>query len=549
MKKIIVFLLQLISISLLGQNKQPNVLFVIFDDLNDFPEPFGGNSQSITPNMDRLSQMGVTFVNAASNAPLSAPSRASLLSGLYPSTTGYFDAAYANELRWKWRQFPALRDAKTMMEHFRDNGYNVYGTGKIFHNGEEDWRVWMDETGKMQFGHFPSWGPFAWDGKKPFVPYETGHVAAVRIPHSSYPDIWYLSFFTSLDDVPNVPPDTINGTPGYKGWYELGQSFKYISEDDRDLMADEKNAEYIKGLLTKKHDKPFMICMGVNRPHEPYLAPKKYFDMFPLDKVKVAYMPEDDLSDCAPDMVNNYVQMTSKAEYYKLVKERYTMERWMQAYLACIAFADDQFGKVLTALENSPYADNTIIVLTSDNGYHTGEKSRIYKHSVWEESARIPLIIAGPGFSSGKKCFKPVSHIDIFPTLIDACDLPQRPNKGLPLDGYSMKPLLLDPENGRWKGPDVSLSMVCWPGNVNTFDSEYHFTVRSERYRYILSNQGYEELYDHEVDPNEWKNLVSDKKYRDVKNTMRKQMEDIVNIQETKVMMKKLIANEKKSIK
>jgi arylsulfatase A-like enzyme len=195
--------------------------------------------------------------------------------------------------------------------------------------------------------------------------------------------------------------------------------------------------------------------------------------------------------------------------------------KWLQSYLACIDFVDEQIGKVLSALEASPYADNTIIVFTSDNGYHMGEKEYIFKDSLWEEADQIPLIIAAPDVTpSNRVCARPISLIDLYPTLIDLCDLPRDPHAathGYPLQGHSLRPLLEDPAEGEWSGPPVALTSVRG-------DTGIHHSVRAARYRYTLCQNGEEELYDHDADPYEWRNLAGDVRYTAVKSELRSQM-------------------------
>jgi arylsulfatase A-like enzyme len=186
-----------------------------------------------------------------------------------------------------------------------------------------------------------------------------------------------------------------------------------------------------------------------------------------------------------------------------------------------VAFADDQIGKVLDALDASPYADNTLVIITSDHGYHMGEKEYLFKYSPWEESARVPLVIAGPGVAENKECVVPVSLLDIYPTLVDAAGLVPLHK----LDGHSLRPLLEKPGAGEWTGPLVSLTAIGskLPVKKNTPASakDQHFSIRSERYRYIRCRNGEEELYDHRNDPNEWENLAKHREYVTVLETMR----------------------------
>ena len=201
-------------------------------------------------------------------------------------------------------------------------------------------------------------------------------------------------------------------------------------------------------------------------------------------------------------------------------------KRWIQAYLACVAFVDDQVGKVLAALEASPYAKNTIVIVTSDHGFHMGEKDYLFKDSAWEESCRVPLVVYAPGVTQpGTRCNHPVSLIDLYPTLIDLCGLSKNPNadtNGYPLDGHSIRPFLKNPHRGHWKGPPVALSVIGgWGRTLN-------FSVRSRDWRYVLCENGEEELYDHTSDPHEWTNLAKDPEYAQTKKKLQKQLLKLV---------------------
>ncbi|MDZ7723278.1 MAG: sulfatase-like hydrolase/transferase [candidate division KSB1 bacterium] len=282
---------------LMTAGRPKNVLFIICDDLNDSLENLGGHPQAVTPNLDRLMQKSVRFTNAHSNDPICGPSRASFLTGIYPHKSGYF--GYKQQQN-HWRKNPVLKGAKTFMEHFGANGYDVYGTGKIFHNGHEDWSVWKEDDG---FGIEPTFGPVAWDGS--FKRGTHDHDLGLALPSVSKdcpdgPQKWrWTSSFGSLADVPAYPPEPEKGIPGYKGWICFGKPFHYDGPDDRDLMPDELNAQWASAILDKKHDNPFMLCVGMNRPHSCWHAPQKYFDMHPLESIQLPPFLENDLEDCA----------------------------------------------------------------------------------------------------------------------------------------------------------------------------------------------------------------------------------------------------------
>ena len=521
--------------------KRPNVLFIICDDLNDWVEDLGGHPQAHTPNIDRLMSSGVSFTNAFSNNPVCGPSRTSFLTGIYPHNSGYF-GYNQNAKGMEFRNFAKLKNAKTMMEHFYDNGYNVYGTGKVFHNGHEDWSVWQGyDEGEKYFGIEPTFGPLAWNGS-----YKKGtHDHAIGLPHPQIlpdPDSYkhWGNSFASLANIPEYPPEPEKSIPGYKGWICFGEPFHYNGPADRDLTPDELNAEYAGKILKKDHARPFFLTVGFNRPHTPLHAPKKYFDMFPLDKVKMPKIKEDDLLDCA-DALWNPIQTWNDNGFkkYDFLTEHpkpEMLKKWVRAYLACIAFVDDQIGKLLSTLKDSKYADDTIVVFTSDHGYHEGEKEWVFKASLWEESSRVPFVIDHPGLKNpGADVSHPISLIDIYPTLIDMCNLPQNPNENtnqMPLDGYSLTPFLADPDTEDWPGPDIALISVASDTRLDSGEAgkpeDQFYAARSARYRYILCPNGEEELYDHKNDPYEWHNLADDSKYRNVKKQLNEQLKALV---------------------
>ena len=510
------------------QAEPPNVLFIICDDLNDSIEGLGGHPQAKTPNLDKFRRASVQFTNAHSNDPICGPSRASLLTGIYPHESGYFGY---NQQQNRWRDNPTLKDAQTFMEHFAANGYKVYGSGKIFHNDHEDWSVW-----KNGFGIKPTFGPVAWDGNFwKESPVRGTHDHDMGLAHPAVtedcPEIdkklrWYNSF-GSLADVPEYPPIPEKDVPGFKGWMCFGKPFRYVSENNRDLMPDELNAQYAAKILEEKHKNPFLLCVGMNRPHTPLHAPQKYFDMHPLEEIELPPHLENDLADCAEALRSPSTTWTTDTgfEKFDLVKKCNNWKEWVQAYLACVSFVDDQIGKILQSLENSSYAENTMVIITSDHGYHMGEKEYIFKNTLWEESSRVPLFVKAPGTTKSASCNHPVSLIDLYPTMCDACDISEDPNikgNGKALDGYSLLPFLENPERNDWDGPEVALTAVGsndplepnQPGEAG----RQHYAIRSIRYRYILCNNGEEELYDHKNDPHEWHNLADDPKYLQIKN-------------------------------
>lgn len=263
-----------------------------------------------------------------------------------------------------------------------------------------------------------------------------------------------------------------------------------------------------------------MLALGFMKPHTPLNAPRKYFDMFPEGALELPPFLAGDLDDCARALVEH--RPYGFLMYDLVMKGGEALwKQWLQAYLACVAFLDEQVGLVLDALAESPYRDNTIVVFTSDNGYHLGEKEYIFKDSLWEESSQIPLIVRAPGVAQKNTvCRTPVSLIDLYPTLTDLCDLPCQPHAdthGCPLDGHTLRPLLADPARGEWEGPPVALTSVRG-------DTGIHHSVRSLTHRYTLCGNGEEELYDHCTDPHEWHNLAGESQHDRTKQELREGM-------------------------
>ena len=307
------------------------------------------------------------------------------------------------------------------------------------------------------------------------------------------------------------------GSRGYK-------EFKYNSEEDRDLTPDEINAKWaenkINQLAESNTDSPFFLAVGFVRPHTPLIAPKKYFDMYPLEDLQLANILENDKDDTyfhMEDQFETKERRTRSIESYQNLIKSYDdpkegLRRFTQAYLACVSAVDDNIGQVVDAIDNSKFKDNTIIVLVSDHGWTMGEKDHLYKNSLWEESTRIPMTIRVPGMTKpNSKVNHPVSLIDVYPTLLDLAGIDNntiKNEKGKPLDGYSLKPFLLDPKTKKWDGPEAALTVVYSSDKNKNKPANHHYSVRTKDWRYIIYESGKEELYHNEKDPKEWDNLV-----------------------------------------
>jgi arylsulfatase A-like enzyme len=512
---------------------KPNVLMIVLDDLNDYPGVMGGHPQAKTPNMDRLAKQGVLFKNAHANVAVCSPSRASFMTGVHPTTSGCW--GFGN-----WMDNEMLINSKTLGEYAMDNGYLALQTSKVLHNSKPS--MWSEK------GIYPDYGPLAYNGKKtcrhPSCPEGMEELGALD------------ATFAPLSDVPSVPAS--GDAPGYAGWWNAkwgqGSPFRYESEEDRDLMTDEKSAEWvvkkIKQLEASGGETPFFMGVGIIRPHTPLVVPKKYFDMFPLEEVVLPTIKPDDMADVpwGHDSRGHKAFLGLKSGY---ADPEEGLRRHTQAYLACVAFADEMVGRVLEALEKSRFADNTIVLLFGDHGYHMGEKDSLWKYNLWEQTTRIPLIIKDPRIRStaGGVVEEAVSLIDIFPTITDLCNWsgPTAKNeKGAPgLDGYSLRPFLENPATVDWDGPGAALSVVAsWE---STRPADQHLSIRTKDWRYTRYHGIGEELYDHRNDPYEWNNLASNPEYAEIKARLGRQLDSMIRETAPKTESAKKAAPEKSS--
>ena len=449
-----------------GQDKaRPNVLFISVDDLNDWIEPLGGHPQAKTPNFTRLARRSVCFTKAYCPSPGCNPSRTAVMTGLAPYTSG----VYSNYQDWR----EVIRKPKTLGAYFRDNGYYSAGAGKIFHYHMVDPTGWDDY----------------WPSQKQNMPREV------------FPDFTKSSLVTAA--LPR--PKTMN-MPTFKHMYGM---FDWSAVEGGDeAMGDFKSVDYVLKQLDKKRDKPFFLACGIYRPHLPWYAPKKYFDMFPIESIQLPNARKDDLEDVSERARDIAAR---GGGYHRHVVAAGQQKAAVQGYLASIAFADAMLGRLLDGLDASPRKSDTIVVLWSDHGWQLGVKQHWRKFAMWENVARSVLMIHAPkgtaglpeGSKDGKRCDRVVSLQDLYPTLTDLCGIPAR--KGV--DGRSLAPLLRDPTR---KWAHVALT---------TYDFG-EFSVRDERYRYTKYIDGSEELYDHETDPEEWRNLASSAEHAGTKKRL-----------------------------
>ena len=405
-------------------NARMNVLFIAVDDLNHWVGHLGRNRQAITPNLDRLAARGVTFSNAHCAAPLCNPSRAALLSGMRPGTTG----VYQNSDPYTG----VIQNQHSLFTRFREAGWKTLAKGKLWHGGTGFKEQWVGEG-------------------------------------------------SSEKSIPGAAQLLENRSIG-------GIQFGVLNGGD-ELVPDTATADYAISQLMQQHDSPFFLALGFHKPHMPWNVPRKYFDMHPLDDIELPPVKAGDLE----DIPKAGLQMAKPEGDHADVLRSGRWKEAVQAYLAACSYLDGQIGRVLDALDSSPFRDNTIICLWGDHGWHLGEKEHWRKFALWEEATRVPLIWVVPGVTkTGGVCSRPVDLMSVYPTL---CSLAGVPIPGH-VEGQGIDSLLRDPQ-AEWSGAAVT-----------TFGRNNH-AVRDSRWRLIRYADGSEELYDHQSDPCEWTNLAA----------------------------------------
>lgn len=441
--------------------EKPNVLFIAVDDLTHALGCYG-HPLAKTPHLDRLAARGVRFDRAYCQIPLCNPTRASVLTGLRPDTLRVYD------LNRHFRD--ELPDVVTLPQLFRQQGWFTARVGKIYHydvprhigtNGLDDAPSWQQTVNPK--------------GR------DVAEEALITNPTPERPVSAALSW----------------------------------------LAADGTDEEQTDGLITtaaialleEHRNQPFFLGVGYFRPHTPYVAPKKYFELYPLELVQLPTAPADDRDDIPPAAFAH----NNPTPNYGLPEE--TCREALRAYLACVSFVDAQIGRLLEALERLDLADNTIVVLWSDHGYHLGEHLGVWqKRCLFEESARSPLLIYSPrAAGNGRACGQVVEFVDIYPTLADLAGLSPPRN----LAGRSLRPLLEQPER-KWQG--TAFTQVLRPGAGKPFVGR---SLRTDRWRFSDWDGGRagRELYDHAADPQEFHNLANEPEHQSLIEEFRRQLD------------------------
>jgi arylsulfatase A-like enzyme len=465
MKYILIALCNLVITGLCQANSdsRPNVLFLAVDDMNDWIGCLETTPRAITPNIDRLAARGVNFSNAHTAGVFCAPSRAAIFSGQFASTTGCYQTAH---------YFVNRPEIESLQSSFARAGYTTLGAGKLFHHptGAIDQRDWTEFFLRNQSQRESGWPLDSWNSEE--------------IP---FPDPFPSSIYNRGEKV----------TGGL--FLEWGA----IPDDREEEMADTIRINWAVEQLEKKHDKPFFLACGIYAPHFPNYCPQKYFDLYDPEKIPLPPYKEDDLDDLPPNIRKI---KTNRSRIHHKLESLDAVDDAIHGYLACMSYADAMMGRVLDALEAGPYADNTIVVFWSDHGYHHGEKGDWGKHTLWERTSNVPFIWAGPGVAEGAVSDVTVSLIDMYPTFVEMCGLPQPAQD---LEGRSIAATLKDPSTAADR--NVFLPHMN-PGE---------YAVINRDWRYIKYRIG-EELYDLKSDPNEWHNLAGSSEHDAVKSVMQK---------------------------
>lgn len=433
-----------------------NIIMIAVDDLNDWVGFMDGHPMAKTPHMDRLAAEAAVFTNAHCAAPACNPSRAAIMSGIAPHVSGMFKNSAV------MRENEVLRDAVMLPRYLSQHGYTSMVRGKIFHHAGMDpqsWDIMSDQQSDR-----------------------------IHVPRDQQTD---MSPYREIK-VSNALYSRADG----EGWLDLersagvqpkGNLFWQATNEPKETTTDYQNALWAAQWLNQSAEQstptPFFLACGIFRPHLPWVVPAEYFARFDREAITLPPINEDDLSDTGAGRPSD--------EYLYAVKHG-LREEAVWAYLASIAYADDCIGVILDALDQSPYRNNTIVVLWGDHGWHLGEKLRYKKFTAWEESTRVPFIIKVPGYAPARST-RPVSLLDLYPTLLELAAVPAKAG----LSGRSVVPLLRDPE-------------AAWDEPALTSRGDQVPSLRDERWRYILNRNGLEELYDHDQDPHEWDNVSGD---------------------------------------
>ncbi|QDS96538.1 Choline-sulfatase [Roseimaritima multifibrata] len=447
--------------------ERPNVLFIAIDDLNDYISPLANHPHIQTPNFERLAKRSVTFTNAHCAAPACHPSRVSVLTGVHPTRSGLYRNLFgAHGPRWR-EESPVLKDAVVLSQHFRDHGYRAVGGGKIFHtlqwtpgDSQNDPAAWDDYRGDPLDPISADWPRPSFVGKK-------------------------------------------GQNAGFTGKRPL--SHFLFGANPIQLTADQGDGAVVDWAIENMHaptEQPLFLAVGLFRPHIPWEVPQEWFDLYPESRLELPAHLVDDLADA---------HSHGREHWHKWVTDNKQWKTMLRGYLASISYVDHQLGRLLDGLDESPLAENTVVVLWSDHGFNIGEKENWEKFALWQQTTRTPLFIHAPGISQdGKRTNQPTTLTDIYPTLCELAGLPV-PKQ---CTGISLVPQLEHPDQ-----TDRRTSLTSY---VFTANGQPAHGISDTRYRYIQYPDGFEELYDLQTDPHEFHNLADKPDFQEIKKRLSK---------------------------
>jgi arylsulfatase A-like enzyme len=446
------------------EKTRPSVLFIAIDDLNDYISPLDNHPGIQTPHFDRLARRSVTFTNAHCAAPACHPSRVAVMTGVHPTASGLYRNLFGSHgPRWR-HESPALENAVVLSQHFRDHGYRSVGGGKIFHALQ-----WTPGDSQND--------PAAWDAYRgdPLDPISRDWPR---------PDFGGRSQDDGFIGKRPLSHFLFGAAP-----LELGPG-----------QGDGAVVDWAAAEMKTAGVQPLFLAVGLFRPHIPFEVPQRWFDLYPPDQVRLPESPADDLADA---------RSHERESWHEWVTVNDQWRHLMRGYLASISYVDHEVGRLLDALDASPIAGNTIVVLWADHGFHIGEKENWEKFALWEQTTRVPLFIHAPGVSlDGGSSPEPATLTDLYPTLCELAGLPVPPQ----CTGRSLVAQLKDPMA-------ISDGIALTSYTFNRDQSPSH-AVRDPRYRYIRYPDGFEELYDLEKDRGEFRNLAADPAHATVKATL-----------------------------
>ncbi|WP_162006828.1 sulfatase [Roseimaritima sediminicola] len=451
---------------------RPNVLFICVDDLNDYISPLADHPGVRTPNFEWLAKRSVTFTNAHCAAPACHPSRVAVLTGVHPVKSGLYENLFrAHGPRWR-HESPVLEDAVVLSQHFRDHGYHAAGGGKVFHTLQ-----WTPGDSQND--------PSAWDTYR-------------GDPLDPISGDWPRPAFVR----------TTNQNRGFVGkrplnFYLFGAAPLELGPEQGDGAV----VDWAIDRLQSPPDQPLFLAVGLFRPHIPWEVPAQWFDLYPVERVQLPQYREDDLEDAYSH---------GRESWHRWVTDNDQWRHLMRGYLASISYVDHQLGRLLDGLDASPLADNTVVVLWSDHGFHIGEKENWEKFALWQQTTRVPLFIHAPDLSQdGARTQQPTTLTDLYPTLCELAGLPVPPQ----CTGTSLVPQMREPS-----AVDDRVSLTSFVFK-DTGRRPSH-GISDRRYRYIRYHDGFEELYDLQRDPHEFHNLAGQVEYAAVRQRLSARLPD-----------------------